>query len=142
MSNFDFAAFAVTKAAANSRGPSVKDMTAEEARQFVRVVDGNVRKAVEGFKGLTLQLGKRKLDLNALSAGAAKIQVPDDQVEAATAAMLEAVMGGVMDTAIAETIVLLNTAPEKRAAAPAPSDADLEPLPTLEEGDLEALPAE
>lgn len=137
MSNFDFAAFAVT-ASSNSSRVSIKDLSVEEAREHVKVVDGNIKKPVEGFQGLTLKLGRVKVAMDALAPKASKIQVPEDQVEAATEAMLAEVMAGTLDTAIEEALTRLN---EVKAAAPdagVPSDEDFEDFEEEEEAGEEA----
>lgn len=122
--SFDFQAFAVTRTSTSSR-VRIADLSVEDAREYVKVVDGNIKKPVEGHQGLTLKLGRVKLSLDAVAPKAQKIQVPDDQVEAATEALMAEVAAGTFDEAIEAGLAKLNEATAPKSAE-APSDADLE----------------
>mgnify|MGYP001343572553 CR=1 FL=1 len=131
--SFDFAAAAITSASAGSR-VSVKDLSVEEARAHVKVVDGNIKKPVEGFQGLTLKLGRVKISMDALAPKAIKIQVADEQVEEVSALMLARVEAGDLDAAIEEGLTKLNAVAAPKAAE-APSEDDFE---GFDEGELAA----
>lgn len=128
--SIDLSQFVVTKAAATSR-IRLADLSVEEAREHVKVVDGNTKKPVEGYQGLTLKLGRVKVDLGEQFEKAVKLQVPEDQVEAVSAQLLEMVAAGSFDGGIEAAIAKLNEIAEPKTAAPgeAPSDEDFEPLP-------------
>ena len=112
------AAFAVT--GSSRAGVSIKDLSVEDAREHVKVVDGNTKKPVEGFQGLTLKLSKVKVSLAPIVANAQKLQVANEQVEEVSAQLLAAVKEGQFDTEIKEALTRLNeVATPKSAAAPA-----------------------
>jgi len=121
---FDFAAAAVTRTSTRST-VSIKDLSVKDAREHVKVVDGNQKKPEEGFQGLTLKLGRVKISMDALAPKAQKIRVPDDQVEAVSALMLEKVAAGELDAAIEEGLTRLNTVAEPKAAD-TPNEDDFE----------------
>lgn len=114
---FNFEQFAVKRAQSNNR-VSIKDLTVEQARAEVKVVDGNIKRPVEGFQGLTLKLSRVKLELAGVAgipAGTAKLQVPNDQVEEVSAQLLQLVEAGEFDAAIEAGLVRLNTVEKKEA---------------------------
>ena len=121
---FSFEDFAVTGVARNSNTPSIKDLSVEAAREFVKVVDGNTKIIVEGYQGLTLKLGRMKLKLDAIVPKAVKFQVPEAQVEAVSAQLLAKVADGTLDEAIQAVLTSLNTV--KATSAEAPNDAEFE----------------
>lgn len=116
---FSFAeltAFAVTNNFSSARGgKGLHELTIEEARAKVVVVDGNKVPAEDGSQALTLKLGKRKVSLDAVKAGATRINATKDQVEGFTATLLAGVAAGAFDAAIAEV---------QKAADPANKVAD------------------
>lgn len=110
------AAFAVTNNFSSARGgKGLHELTIEEARAKVVVVDGNKVPAEDGSQALTLKLGKRKVSLEAVKAGATRINATKDQVEGFTATLLAGVAAGAFDAAIAEV---------QKAADPANKVAD------------------
>lgn len=95
------AAFAVSNNFSSARGgKGLHELTIEEARAKVVVVDGNKVPAEDGSQALTLKLGKRKVALDAVKANATRINATAAQVEGFTAALLAAVAEGKFDAAI------------------------------------------
>jgi hypothetical protein len=105
--SFDFSAlqaFAVSNNFSQSRGGvPVYELSIEDARAKVIVVDGNKVPNEDGSQALTLKLGKRKVSLDAVKKGATRINASKDQVEAFTATLVAALAAGAFDSAIVET---------------------------------------
>jgi hypothetical protein len=105
--SFDFSAlqaFAVSNNFSQSRGGvPVYELSIEDARAKVIVVDGNKVPNEDGSQALTLKLGKRKVSLDAVKKGATRINANKDQVEAFTATLVAALAAGAFDSAIVET---------------------------------------
>ncbi len=99
----ELAAFAVSNNFTSSRGgKGLHELTIEEARAKVVVVDGNKVPAEDGSQALTLKLGKRKVALDAVKPNATRINAAAAQVEGFTATLLAAVAAGAFDAAIVE----------------------------------------
>lgn len=101
---FDFsslAQFAVSNNFTQSRGGvPVFELSIEDARAKVVVVDGNKVPNEDGSQALTLKLGKRKVGLDAVKKGATRINATAEQVEAFTATLKQALEAGAFDDAI------------------------------------------
>jgi hypothetical protein len=128
MDLMDLSAFAVTGNSPSSR-IKVAELSVEDARVHVRVVDGNIKKPVEGFQGLTLKLGRAKVSLNEVFPKAGKLQIPVADVEAASEQLVAAVLEGKFDAGIEAALVKLNEpVTTTKTTAAEPSDSDFEPL--------------
>lgn len=92
--------------------------TVEEARSDVKVKDGNRKPAEDGSQALTVVLGKHTLPLDCIKPGTSRVVVTAEEVEAYTAALVEAVNGGMFDEAIEKAQVLGKAQAEKAAANP------------------------
>lgn len=123
---FDLSQFAVGRAQSPRNTVSIKDLSVEDARAYVKVVDGNIKKKVEGFQGLTLKLSRVKLSLDIIQKGAQKLQVPEAQVEAVSDQLLGMVDAGNFDTAIEEALVRLNTVVKSEAPSEEVAEEDFE----------------
>lgn len=104
---FDFsqlAQFAVSNNFSQSRGGvPVYELSIEDARAKVQVVDGNKVPNEDGSQALTLKLGKRKVSLDAVKKGATRINATAEQVEGFTATLKAALEAGAFDEAIKAT---------------------------------------
>lgn len=130
--SLDLSQFVVTKAATANK-VRIADLSVEDARGYVKVVDGNTKKPVEGYQGLTLKLGRVKVEMGEVLNGAVKLQVPTEQVEAVEAQLLEMVAAGQFDAALEAALVRLNEVAAPKTAAPAEvNEDDFEPLPEEE----------
>ncbi len=101
---FDFsqlAAFAVSNNFSQQRGGlPVYELSIEDARAKVQVVDGNKVPNEDGSQALTLKLGKRKVSLDAVKKNATRINATAEQVESFTATLKAALEAGAFDSAI------------------------------------------
>jgi hypothetical protein len=102
MFNFEaLAQFAVGNNFAQSRGGQpVYELSIEDARAKVVVVDGNKVPNEDGSQALTLKLGKRKVGLDAVKPKATRINASAEQVAAFTETLLAGVQAGAFDEAI------------------------------------------
>ena len=100
----ELTAFAVVNnyTASPRGGKPLHELSIEEARAKVVVVDGNKVPNEDGSQALTLKLGKRKVALDAVAPRATRINATKDQVEGFTATLLAGVAAGAFDAAIAE----------------------------------------
>lgn len=134
---FDFSAlqaFAVSNNFTQSRGGvPVYELSIEDARAKVVIVDGNKVPAEDGSQALTLKLGKRKVSMEAVKAGATRINATAEQVEAFTATLKAALEAGAFDAAIKET-----QGSAKQAAEDAKTKGKAVATETGDETELEA----
>ncbi len=143
MSLLSLAQFAVANN--NSRSPSAIptfDLAIEEARDAVQIKDGNKIPKEDGSQSLTLRLGGITLGLDAIKAGATRVNVVADAVEGTIEVLRAALTDGSFDDAIVAAQEKARTAAAKKAATKA---ANLEAGVSEEasEGvDLEALDEE
>lgn len=100
--NFEaLAAFAVSNNFSQSRGGvPVYELSIEDARAKVVVVDGNKVPNEDGSQALTLKLGKRKVAMDAVKKGATRINATSDKVAEFSEMLLAAVKAGAFDSAI------------------------------------------
>lgn len=97
MSLADLKAFAVKNN--NQSATPWYELPIEQARERIVIRDGNkVKKADE--QALTLSISKRVLPLDAIQAGATRLNVSTDQVEAVTNILQDAIDAGEFDEAI------------------------------------------
>jgi len=101
---FDFsqlAQFAVSNNFSQARGGvPVYDLSIEDARAKVVVVDGNKVPNEDGSQALTLKLGKRKVSLDVVKKNASRINATAEQVSGFTETLLAALAAGAFDEAI------------------------------------------
>lgn len=127
------AAFAVTNNFSQSRGGvPVYELSIEDARAKVFIVDGNKVPAEDGSQALTLKLGKRKVALDAVKANATRINATVDQVPTFTETLKAALAAGAFDAAIRDT-----QAAAKKAAEEAKTKGAEVPTETGDEATLE-----
>lgn len=99
----DLATFAVVNNYSSARGGKpLHELSIEEARAKVVVVDGNKVPSEDGTQALTLKLGKRKVALDAVAPRATRINATKEQVADFTARLFAGVAAGAFDAAIAE----------------------------------------
>ena len=91
------------------------DLSIEEARNTVKVRDGNRKPAEDGSQALVLGLGRHNLALDVISEGATRVNASADQVEAFSAALLEAVKAGQFDDEIVKAQAAAKESAEQRA---------------------------
>lgn len=126
----NLAQFAVASNFAKPQGgPRLFEITVEEARAKVVVRDGNKTPAKDGSQALTLALGKNKLSLEVIAAGATRVNATKEQVEDFTAQLLAAVQAGEFDAAIAAAQA------EIKATAEAPKKVKVATVVTSESGE-------
>ena len=88
------------------------ELSIEEARKVIKIVDGNkVKKADQ--QALTLQFGRRKLTLDAISNGATRLNVPNANVEGVSVALVQHIANGDFDEAIKQAQQALKEAKAK-----------------------------
>lgn len=135
MFNFEaLAQFAVSNNFAQSRGGvPVFDLSIEDARAKVVVVDGNKVPNEDGSQALTLKLGKRKVSLDAVKKGATRINATAEQVAAFTETLLAGVQAGAFDDAIKAV-----QAAAKQAVEDAKAKGTTSAVETGDEPELEA----
>lgn len=109
---------AATGTATRTGAPAFHSVTVEEARESVKVKDGNRKPAEDGSQKLTVVLGKHTLPLDCIKAGTTRVAVTAEQVEGYTNALLAAVAEGMFDAAIARAQELAKAQAEKAAANP------------------------
>lgn len=97
---------------------SFYSLPVEEARDSVKIKDGNRKPAEDGSQKLTVVIGKHTLPLDFIKAGTSRIAVSADQVEGYTAALQEAINDGSFDEVIAKAQDLARIQAEKAAANP------------------------
>ena len=109
---FDFSELAAAAVRNNYNTGSTPSylLTLEEAREAVKVKDGNRKAAEDGSQALTLILGRVAVSLDVIAKGATRINATKDQVEAFSAKLLAAVKAGAFDTAIIEAQAKANPA--------------------------------
>jgi len=98
LSLIDLAKYAAGSAARVSKTP-LQDLSIEEARKVVNIVD-NKKVKKEDEVAVTLQFGRRKLTLDAISSGATRLNVPKSNEVAVSASLATAVVNGEFDEAI------------------------------------------
>lgn len=91
------------------------ELTVEEARAKVTVRDGNRKPSEDGSQALVLGLGRHTLPLDKIAEGSTRVNAPADQVEAFTAALVEAVNAGQFDEEIAAAQAAAKESAEQRA---------------------------
>ncbi len=125
----DLAQYAAGNQARASKTP-IHELSIEEARKVIKITDGNKVKK-DDQQALTLQFGRRKLTLDAISSGATRLNVPTANVEGVTASLTTAIAAGEFDEAIKQAQTALkeakakpSTKAEPEAKEEAPVDAD------------------
>ena len=141
------AAFAVKNNNTRSGNKPLHTFTIEEAREYVKVKDGNKKPNEDGSQALTLVLGKHTLPLNAIAEGTTRVNAEAASVEGFTEAMLEAVKNGDFDAEIvaaqAKAEIQFNTPRKPRtpkaavAEGEAPEAVDLDALSGVDEDEDE-----
>lgn len=99
---------------ANNR-KRVWELSIEEARETVKVRDGNRTPAADGSQALVLGLGRHNLGLDVISKGATRVNAAADQVAAFTVALSEAVAAGTFDGEIVKAQAAAKESAEQRA---------------------------
>jgi len=98
----ELAQFATANNYARKSSTPSYELGIEEAREAVKIKDGNRVKSEDGSQALVLTLGRITLALDVISKGATRVNATADQVEGFTATLQEAVDSGAFDTAIVE----------------------------------------
>lgn len=109
---------AATGTATRSGAPAFHSVSVEEARNSVKVKDGNRKPAEDGSQKLTVVLGKHTLPLDCIKPNTTRVAVTAEQVEGYTDALVAAVNDGLFDEAIEAAQVLAKAQAEKAAANP------------------------
>ena len=143
MSLAALAAFAVANnnSSAEGRTPVYK-LTIEEARNRIKIGDGNKKPKEDGSQALTLSLGKIKVGLDIIAPKATRVNAPADQVEAFTASLQEAVDNGSFDEAIKAAQFKADPANKQRIEAPTTEGSEEAPVAETEapaQVDLDSL---
>ena len=136
----DFSQLAATAVANNNKASSGATpsylLPLDEARQAVKIKDGNKVANEDGSQALTLTIGRITIALDVIASGATRVNATADQVEGFTAQLQEALDGGAFDSAIVEAQAKANPANKVKVVVEA-LEADAQETP---EGiDLEAL---
>jgi hypothetical protein len=76
------------------------ELSIEDARAKVTVVDSNKVKPEDGSQALALRLGRLSVALDVIAPDATRLNIAADQVEDVTSQLLEAVAAGTFDDAI------------------------------------------
>jgi len=107
----ELAQYAAGNAQRASNTP-LHELSIEEARKVIKIVDGNKVKK-DDQQALTLQFGRRKLTLDAISDGATRLNVPTANVEGVTTALTQHIANGDFDKAIKQAQQALKDAKAK-----------------------------
>jgi hypothetical protein len=128
-----------TGTATRSGAPAFHSVSVEEARESVKVKDGNRKPSLDGTQKLTVVIGKHTLPLDCIKAGTTRLAVTADQVEGYTEALLAAVAEGMFDESIVVAQKLAKEQAEKAAANPRTRTAKVavEDVEGLDLADLE-----
>lgn len=140
--SFDFSALAEAAVSNNfsrssSRTPMYQ-LSIEEAREAVKIKDGNKKANEDGSQALTLTLGKHTLGLDVIKPKATRINATADQVEAFTEQLRAAINEGAFD----DEIVAAQSKAEASAAKAAANVEAGVPTEAAEGVDLDALGGE
>tara|TARA_R110002020_G_scaffold36419_2_gene109499 strand:+ start:3755 stop:4186 length:432 start_codon:yes stop_codon:yes gene_type:complete len=122
------AAFAVANNNTASRPKPLSALSLEEARAKVKIADGNRKKAGDGSVALILKLGKKNIALDAISAGATRVNATADQIQQFTTVLQAAINDGSFDDEITR-LQLESVATESVEAVP----EQVSPTPTAEQ---------
>lgn len=114
-------------------------VTAEEAREYVSVKDGNRKPAKDGSKALTLVIGKFTLGLDAIAPNTNRLEVTEEQIEGYTAALEAELVKGTFDAAIVTAQALGQAQADKVAAKAKEPKADTSNAEETSGLDLDAL---
>lgn len=107
MSLASLAQFAAGNRVAATKKKKVYELTVEEARAVVTIVDGNRKEVTDGSQALTLKLSRRTLSLDAVVKGTNRILASEDSVEEFTGILQAAIDDGSFDEAIQEALTAL-----------------------------------
>lgn len=122
----DLAAFAVQNNYTAAKRTAVYELSIEEARAEVRIVDGNKIPNEDGSQAIVLKLAQSRLNLDKVSPKATRINAPKDKVAAFTATLQAEIDKGTFDDEIKAAQEKLNPAnrPQKAKTQPRPAIVD------------------
>ena len=109
---------AATGTATRAASKAFHTLTVEEARELVKIKDGNRKPAEDGSQKLTVIIGKHVLPLDFIKVGTSRIAVTAEQVEGFTVAIQTEIDKGSFDDVIAKAQVLAKAQYEKALANP------------------------
>jgi len=140
----DFSQLAATAVANNNKASSGATpsylLPLDEARQAVKIKDGNKVANEDGSQALTLTIGRITIALDVIASGATRVNATADQVEAFTAQLQEGIESGAFDDAIVAAQAKANPANKVKEAKAALDDSLPEGAP--DGVDLEELDSE